>query len=718
MKIIPFLSFFGAAIAEDLLFHTRFTGYEDIVARGGSQLRFNWTYLTVTNTEWQAMTTDDFKKFKAIIIGDEISTDPDDLEPLMQNRETWGAAIEGNVILIGTDTTNHYPDSRSLMSNGIAFAASGKGTGLYFSLSKYYGDRNKTSVPLLDIFGEFEVRGDLNAEESENCYDEVHIVARNSVLDGITDEVLSNWTCSVHEAFVTYPSSGGESFIPLAIAQGVPGEGSRDFSDGTSGIPYILVRGASPIGCGNGKLDPGEECDDGNTKDGDGCNSACRFEPGFKKAPSGGTIAGGVVGALAGVAALGGLGFLAVTKTVWGAKAGAAIGIGASSAAGGGGGGGAGAAGASGAMYVPTGVEGKAAAAVSGYVPTGIEGKAAAQAGYVPGVAEKAANVVAQGTGHAANGAAQAGQGLSSMAVPPPTDAGTAASTAFMPPVDPSSAAGAATSAAPGVPPGYVPGSEGIATSTAGGAGSAGVGTSTAGGMAPGAASVAAPTGGLAPGVGGGVTAGVASGTGGVVTGTAAGTGGGLTTGQAVGTSFAAGLAGFGAALFGRKKKNKENAPYSGNESMPIPPPVGQQQYYYGAQQQPLDPRYQHQQPQEVYYPPQPQQPYYPPQLQQQQQYYPPQQQQQFYPQQQDAIIYAPQPVPPAVGIFDEKEIKSGETSNSTNLNVGVQEVVPTPSHEVQADPISRPAEMPISEQPYIPPPPPTFGQGKEYGPN
>jgi cysteine-rich repeat protein len=27
--------------------------------------------------------------------------------------------------------------------------------------------------------------------------------------------------------------------------------------------------------CGNGKLEPGEECDDGNTKDGDGCSSIC-----------------------------------------------------------------------------------------------------------------------------------------------------------------------------------------------------------------------------------------------------------------------------------------------------------------------------------------------------------------------------------------------------------------------------------------------------------
>src|SRR5207249_6141959 len=30
-----------------------------------------------------------------------------------------------------------------------------------------------------------------------------------------------------------------------------------------------------PATCGNGKVDPGEECDDGNRVDGDGCDSNC-----------------------------------------------------------------------------------------------------------------------------------------------------------------------------------------------------------------------------------------------------------------------------------------------------------------------------------------------------------------------------------------------------------------------------------------------------------
>ncbi|TSC79884.1 MAG: hypothetical protein G01um101425_361 [Candidatus Peregrinibacteria bacterium Gr01-1014_25] len=33
--------------------------------------------------------------------------------------------------------------------------------------------------------------------------------------------------------------------------------------------------------CGDGTLDAGEECDDGNARDGDGCDTLCRLEQGF-----------------------------------------------------------------------------------------------------------------------------------------------------------------------------------------------------------------------------------------------------------------------------------------------------------------------------------------------------------------------------------------------------------------------------------------------------
>src|SRR5438034_3532779 len=43
---------------------------------------------------------------------------------------------------------------------------------------------------------------------------------------------------------------------------------------------WALRSGAQVVtNCGNGILEPGEQCDDGNVSDGDCCSSACRFEP-------------------------------------------------------------------------------------------------------------------------------------------------------------------------------------------------------------------------------------------------------------------------------------------------------------------------------------------------------------------------------------------------------------------------------------------------------
>ena len=66
-----------------------------------------------------------------------------------------------------------------------------------------------------------------------------HIVAVHPVLAGLTDADLSNWSCSVHEVITAFPST----FLPLAIANNVTGEGEYAFADGSHGVPYILARG-------------------------------------------------------------------------------------------------------------------------------------------------------------------------------------------------------------------------------------------------------------------------------------------------------------------------------------------------------------------------------------------------------------------------------------------------------------------------------------------
>jgi len=48
-----------------------------------------------------------------------------------------------------------------------------------------------------------------------------------------------------------------------------------------TGVELWALRSSAQVvtNCGNGMLEPGEECDDGNVADGDCCSSACRFEP-------------------------------------------------------------------------------------------------------------------------------------------------------------------------------------------------------------------------------------------------------------------------------------------------------------------------------------------------------------------------------------------------------------------------------------------------------
>src|SRR5262249_36756068 len=47
-------------------------------------------------------------------------------------------------------------------------------------------------------------------------------------------------------------------------------------SDGSSATPDAA---ATP--CGNGVIDPGEQCDDFNAASGDGCSASCQLEAGF-----------------------------------------------------------------------------------------------------------------------------------------------------------------------------------------------------------------------------------------------------------------------------------------------------------------------------------------------------------------------------------------------------------------------------------------------------
>lgn len=239
-----------------------------------------------TPEEWNGMTTADFGKYKAIIIPDPECGAVDDVNFLDATKDVWSPAVEGNIILIGTDPGFHSSSrdgALTLIDDGVNFAASGNGTGLYYALSCYYDSVDAATVDSLSYFGSIQVRGQLA------CYNDAHLVAESPALGTLDDAALSDWSCSVHEVFTSFPTTGPLAFEPLAIAQGATGDGLKDFADGTSGIPYIIVKGATPAGCGDGVWDPSveEECDDGplnGTPDSE-CSSSCKCLQGSSTVP-------------------------------------------------------------------------------------------------------------------------------------------------------------------------------------------------------------------------------------------------------------------------------------------------------------------------------------------------------------------------------------------------------------------------------------------------
>ena len=212
-----------------------------------------YTVVVDTDAAWLLRTTADFATFRAIILGDPTcgSVAP---PAAVTNRTVWSPAITGNIVAVGTDPTFHQGQGGAQVAeSGIAFAAAEDGdTGAYITLSCYYhGFPPNTPVPLLDQFGTFTVTG-------VGCYNDAHIVAVHDALAGLSDASLSNWSCSVHEAFDSYPSN----FLPLVIAEGIgcpspPGTG-RNFADGTCGTPvHPRTRRRAESGCVRQRHTPG-----------------------------------------------------------------------------------------------------------------------------------------------------------------------------------------------------------------------------------------------------------------------------------------------------------------------------------------------------------------------------------------------------------------------------------------------------------------------------
>jgi cysteine-rich repeat protein len=84
-------------------------------------------------------------------------------------------------------------------------------------------------------------------------------------------------------AVLSLTSNGGASMCAgdYCVYKQYPSPGSCQSSSSNYNTSSNSSSASSQGVCGNGQLEGAEECDDGNTKNGDGCDAACHVENGY-----------------------------------------------------------------------------------------------------------------------------------------------------------------------------------------------------------------------------------------------------------------------------------------------------------------------------------------------------------------------------------------------------------------------------------------------------
>jgi cysteine-rich repeat protein len=156
--------------------------------------------------------------------------------------------------------------------------------GALFQFINPVGDANPPLCPLTCTAGHCDgVAQDNRPTEDTNG---------NGILDA-GEDLNSNGQIDKDTGVFFIELAAGASNLSLAAAPFVPGAGLVNFTVDPTALPasgtVVVTDGAgntcrAPVDfagnglCGNGVLDAGEQCDDGNTANGDGCSAACTIE--------------------------------------------------------------------------------------------------------------------------------------------------------------------------------------------------------------------------------------------------------------------------------------------------------------------------------------------------------------------------------------------------------------------------------------------------------
>jgi cysteine-rich repeat protein len=102
----------------------------------------------------------------------------------------------------------------------------------------------------------------------------------NNAMDIVLHDRVAGTTILVHVATDGTQGNAGSVLWPQISADGrvisFTSTASNLVANDTNAVQDVFVYADT---CGNGVLDAGEECDDGNALDGDCCSARCRFEP-------------------------------------------------------------------------------------------------------------------------------------------------------------------------------------------------------------------------------------------------------------------------------------------------------------------------------------------------------------------------------------------------------------------------------------------------------
>ena len=113
-----------------------------------------------------------------------------------------------------------------------------------------------------------------------------------------TNDPMGGALGGTYDIVMAHSLDGGANWsAPHQLDPGAPSDARRDVSPqivtdgrglwnavwagagGTFGADGDVLRAAGRERCGDGTVDPGEQCDDGNTRDGDACPATCEFPP-------------------------------------------------------------------------------------------------------------------------------------------------------------------------------------------------------------------------------------------------------------------------------------------------------------------------------------------------------------------------------------------------------------------------------------------------------